>query len=251
MSTKAIIPRFLLPRQTPLWQHPLRHASNKTPPPKPANLAKPEKFNPPSHGSKLRQPGGPKITNYGRPLSAPELTAQSKRHYPNSLPPPGTLSHWFLHSRAIHVWISLSTLSSLALYSIYTSYRTDEVFMLKYGEFLPNLSDIFWHPIAFWRGISEVVRLRGEERSAETKEKRARAVEDVRKRGEFRKAHGLETEGFGGWSFKGDKNEGEKVNGAGGKAVVGVDGETVAVEGGNAEEGAGRKKSRYNFLGIF
>lgn len=39
--------------------------------------------------------------------------------------------------------------------------------------------------------------------SAETAERRKQKVEDVRKRSEYRKAHGLENEGlFGGWTAK-------------------------------------------------
>ena len=41
--------------------------------------------------------------------------------------------------------------------------------------------------------------------SAETQERRRRKVEDVKKRSEYRKAHGLDQEGvFGGWTAKTD-----------------------------------------------
>lgn len=69
---------------------------------------------------------------------------------------------------------------------------------------LPNASDLFFHPIAFTRTCLEVLRLHSAARSAETAERRKQNVDDVQKRSAFRKAHGLETEGIGGWTAKED-----------------------------------------------
>jgi len=75
--------------------------------------------------------------------------------------------------------------------------------------------------------------------SAQTAERRRQNVEDVRKRSEFRKAHGLNKEGaFGGWEARTD----EDVRGAGmreGGSVVaavqsggaGTDGEYTDFQG--------------------
>jgi len=203
MASKIIIPRFLLPRRNILQQQHnlqrilLRHASTK-PPSKPNILAKPEKFNPPSHGSKLRQPGGPKITNYGPDLTEAQKFEQTKKQYPNMMPPEGTFMHWFLHTKSIHAWISLSTLSLLALYAFYHSFVDDEEFMKKYHDLLPPLNSVFLHPIKFFSSLINVAKLRTTEKSAEARERRMRDLEDIDKRKVFRKEHGLESEGF--WS---------------------------------------------------
>jgi hypothetical protein len=50
---------------------------------------------------------------------------------------------------------------------------------------------------------TEVVKLHVEHTSVETAERRKRKVEDVQKRSEYRKAHGLEgSGGFGDWTAK-------------------------------------------------
>jgi hypothetical protein len=69
---------------------------------------------------------------------------------------------------------------------------------------LPAASDLFFHPIAFVRTCIEVLRLHTAHVTAETQERRRRRVEDVQKRGQYRKKHGLEHEGFGGWTAKTD-----------------------------------------------
>lgn len=75
----------------------------------------------------------------------------------------------------------------------------------KFADMLPPASDLFFHPISFTRTCIEVLRLHTAEVSAETAERRKRKVEDVAKRSEYRKAHGLETAGFGGWTAKTDE----------------------------------------------
>jgi hypothetical protein len=80
----------------------IRHASS-TPPPKPRLLEKPERFNPPSHPSRLRS----KHRSYGAPLAEHERRAQKTRSYPHMMPAEGTFTHWFLTNRRIHLWISM------------------------------------------------------------------------------------------------------------------------------------------------
>jgi hypothetical protein len=72
---------------------------------------------------------------------------------------------------------------------------------------LPAASDLFFHPIAFVRTCLEVLRLHTAHVSAETAERRRRKVEDIQKRAEYRKKHGLEHEGFGGWTAKTDGDD--------------------------------------------
>jgi hypothetical protein len=89
----------------------------------------------------------------------------------------------------------------LAGYSTVTNFKRTS----KFADMLPSASDLFFHPIAFVRTCVEVLRLHTAAVSAETAERRKQRVDDVQKRGEFRKAHGLETEGIGGWTAKTDE----------------------------------------------
>src|ERR1700712_5977641 len=100
----TFIPRFLLPQGGAIWRTRLstpstasvtiRNASKKhTPKPapkgpsKPLVLEKPTKFNPPSHGQRLKT--GP--TNYPGPqLSDLHRAANKNKKYPNMMPPDGT-----------------------------------------------------------------------------------------------------------------------------------------------------------------
>jgi hypothetical protein len=116
-SSRTIIPRFLLPLQGPLWRGvciPLssnvyvRFASTRGGPgggDKPIVLEKPLKFNPPSHGARLKKNVLPK--HYGPQMTADEVRAQNQKHYPGLMAPEGTWQHWFWHSRWLHVFISL------------------------------------------------------------------------------------------------------------------------------------------------
>ncbi|KAH8811766.1 hypothetical protein F5884DRAFT_288961 [Xylogone sp. PMI_703] len=205
MSSAASIPRFLLPRSSAIWRTRLpnsnftiRHASNKAhgKKSKPIVLEQPKKFNPPSHGSRLPR----QAPRYPGPqLSAEEVQAQKKKQYPNMMPPEGTFMHWFLNNRSIHIYITLGTLFSLALTVSVTNFKRDSPF----ADMLPHWSQLFTHPIAFTRTVVEVLRLHAAHVTAETQERRNRKVEDVEKRSEYRKAHGLDKdEGFGGWTAK-------------------------------------------------
>ena len=120
--TAAVIPRFLLPRGA-LTTHfqpqailtfpisarrtllPCRHASKKSSPSKPIVLEKPTKFNPPSHGARLKSKAPRQYP--GPPLSAEQLEEQKTKRYPHMMPPEGSFMHWFLTNRSIHMWITL------------------------------------------------------------------------------------------------------------------------------------------------
>ena len=110
------IPRFLLPRghKLPYTQLPklvspsyltfpiYRNASASTS--KPRVLEKPTRFNPPSHGKRLKQETP---RNYGPQLTAEQKTEQETKKYPNTMPPPGTWMFWFLTTTSIHTFITL------------------------------------------------------------------------------------------------------------------------------------------------
>ncbi|CAK4031563.1 hypothetical protein CBER1_00670 [Lecanosticta acicola] len=186
LHSKQLQHRFLLPS--------LRYASS-APPPKPRVLEKPDKFRPPSHPSRLRSKSR---YSYG-----PDLTPQQQtRRYPHMMPPEGTLMHWFLTNRSIHVWISLSILVSLVV-GIWLS---DFLRNTPYLDLLPPNSMFFAHPFRFLGRWMEVYSMHVAYISAQTAERRKQKVEDVKKRSEYRKAHGLDQdEGiFGGWTAKPD-----------------------------------------------
>ncbi|KAH9223404.1 hypothetical protein DL95DRAFT_420129 [Leptodontidium sp. 2 PMI_412] len=232
MPPTTSIPRFLLPQRGAIWRPRLsspsstaltiRHASkaSKTKPAskqpiKPFVLEKPTKFNPPSHGARLRKEAprypGPK-------LSEEEAAAQKAKKYPNMMPPDGTFMHWFVNNRAIHLYITLGTLFGLATSVWVTNFKRNSPF----ADMLPAWSQLFVHPIAFFRTFMEVVKMNSDYITAETMERRKRKVEDVAKRAAYRKAHGLDKdEGFGGWTAKTD----EQLLGPG--IPVGAEGEGV------------------------
>lgn len=204
MSTT--IPRFLLPQGGAIWRtrlatapRTIRHASTAKPKPasKPLVLEKPTKFNPPSHGSKPRT-AGPRYP--GPALSHEQAAAQKTKQYPNMMPPAGSFMHWFLHNRSIHIYITLGTLFSMAGFTWLTNFKHTS----KFADLLPSASDLFFHPLRWARQVADVLRMHAAAVSAETAERRQAKVDDVAKRAEFRKAHGLETEGFGGWTAKTD-----------------------------------------------
>jgi hypothetical protein len=103
MPPTTSIPRFLLPQRGAIWRTRLsiptstsltiRSASNKkkNSTSKPLVLEKPSKFVPPSHPARLRK----------------EIARQTKKKYPNMMPPEGSFMHWFMMNKTIHMWITL------------------------------------------------------------------------------------------------------------------------------------------------
>jgi hypothetical protein len=116
MPPTTSIPRFLLPQRSAIWRTRLsvptstsltiRNASNKKKisTSKPLVLEKPSKFVPPSHPARLRKEG-PRYP--GLQLSEEEIARQTKKKYPNMMPPEGSFMHWFMMNKSIHMWITL------------------------------------------------------------------------------------------------------------------------------------------------
>lgn len=98
LHSKQLQQRLLLPT--------LRYAST-TPPPKPRVLEKPERFNPPSHPSRIRR----KPKYYGPSLSEHERQEQKTKQYPHMMPPEGSFMRWFLTDRRVHVYITIVSLA--------------------------------------------------------------------------------------------------------------------------------------------
>lgn len=61
-----------------------------------------------------------------------------------------------------------------------------------YADMIPPISEFPRHPFQYIGVLVDVMRLHEERESAITAEKRRQRVEDVAKRNEYRKAHGLE-----------------------------------------------------------
>lgn len=121
---------------------------------------------------------------------------------------------------------------------------------------LPPLSDVFYHPITFFRTFAEVVKLEGLRQSEETKERRARKVDDISKRAAYRKAHGMETEGFGGWTaLTSEQSLGPALDVQSPKASLAIEsgeGQAVGEESAVQEDGQRRRRPPVKkWLGIW
>lgn len=81
-----------------------------------------------------------------------------------------------------------STLASLAFYTAAESFKASSPFT----DMLPTASDFCSHPIISFRTTYEVWHLTSLYTSVIVAEKRKKVVDDVAKRTEYRKAHGLE-----------------------------------------------------------
>ncbi|KAM6527873.1 hypothetical protein FALCPG4_008911 [Fusarium falciforme] len=195
MATRAIIPRFLLPLQGPLWRGisiPLsqnsiriRFASSSTE--KPIVLEKPARFNPPSHGSRAKRNHVPK--HYGPDLTAAEIAAQNTKNYPGMMAPEGTWAHFFWHSRLLHTFITMGTLFALGVFTFFMNYAYNS----PYKDLVPPISDLWTQPIHFFVGWKNVILLHEQDKAEKAVEHRTRHLDDVAKRRYFMKMHGIET----------------------------------------------------------
>ena len=129
--------------------------------------------------------------------------------------------HWFLTNRTIHLWISLvwrtafvelvidtDTAKGILVSLVLGIWINDFLHNTPYRDMLPPRSMFFSHPIAYVGRWIETYDLHVAYVSAQTAEKRKQKVDDVKKRSDYRKAHGLDqAEGglFGGWTAKGDE----------------------------------------------
>ncbi|KAL2116729.1 hypothetical protein VTJ04DRAFT_8897 [Mycothermus thermophilus] len=173
-------------RTTPIIH--LRHSSTGGNPPAQKVLAKPERFTPPSHGSRLPRKQIPR--HYGGDLSADEKAAQQVRDYPFMPPPPGSKADRILNNRWIHVAITVGTLTSLAIYTFTLNFQRTSPF----ADLLPSSSDFLSHPIDATRTLFHVIRLHEAHKAERIAEKREQEVLDVGKRRLYRRAHGLPEE---------------------------------------------------------
>ncbi|KAF2484304.1 hypothetical protein BDY17DRAFT_323171 [Neohortaea acidophila] len=205
-SVRQLIPRASLALHSRQLQHRLllptiRNATTTRPPPppKPRVLEKPERFNPPSHPSRRARP-----RQYpGPPLSEHERQAQKTKKYPHMMPPEGSFMFWFLTNRAVHVWITLSVLLSL----IFAIWFSDFYYTTPFQDLLPPKSMFYSHPFQYLGRYWSVYQMHVDHTSAEVAERRKQKVDDVKKRSDYRKAHGMEDGGLFGWTAKTDEEE--------------------------------------------
>ncbi|KAI5295647.1 hypothetical protein KEM52_000689 [Ascosphaera acerosa] len=165
--------------------------------PKPSNvLAKPDKFRPPSHGSRLVKGGAGRtsrfaapLTNYPGPKESQEvIDARKTKRYPHMFPAEGTLMYKFLTSRGIHLWIAMSVLFTLASFT----WKTEFARSSPYADLLPTWGALVRHPIDTISQFVHVMKMHSEHVTLETAERRKRNAQDVERRRLYRVAHGLE-----------------------------------------------------------
>lgn len=93
------------------------------------------------------------------------------------------------------------TLGSLAIYTAIENFKANTPFR----DMLPAASDFWKHPILSIRTSHEIWTLTALHQSRVTAEKRQAKVDDVAKRSEYRKAHGLDKKGgLTSWTAKDD-----------------------------------------------
>ncbi|KAF2761984.1 hypothetical protein EJ05DRAFT_507585 [Pseudovirgaria hyperparasitica] len=155
----------------------------------PIVLEKPDRFRPPSHPQRIVKPK-PKI--YGPDLTAQQKMEHKTKQYPHLMPPEDSFMHWFLHSRWIHMWITLSVLMSAATYVfVQDFYQTT-----PYMDLLPPKSEFLSHPFSFMGQYLQVYKMTVIYNSEQVAELRRKKIEDAEKQKEYRRAHGLPNEPY-------------------------------------------------------
>ena len=130
---------------------------------------------------------------------------------------------------------------------------------------VPSLSDALYHPITSGRTVVEIIRLSEAHNTAIVQEKRKRRVDDVEKRNEYRKAHGMDTNTsfFGTWGARKDEDGSQDDGAAAGagaaeelpaevrEAEARGPGPSPVVPAGEHADAMGGVSPRKKFLGIF
>ncbi|KAF2733182.1 hypothetical protein EJ04DRAFT_495680 [Polyplosphaeria fusca] len=195
----ASIPRFLLPRGPPLLRpqtrlafpltYSLRYASTAKPKSlaeqlrnkKPATLAQPDKWRPPSHGKMLPRSETAQ-RSYGPKLTEDDKERMRTKKYPNMMAPEGSFMYWFLNNRAIHLWITMGILLSLGLAAWYMDYVSKSI----YNDLMPTKKDYLHHPITSMSRFIEVYKMHIAFQSQKLAEQRLKKAEEVEKRRQYR-----------------------------------------------------------------
>ena len=263
----------------------------------PIVLEKPDKFRPPSHPARLprktpRYQYGPQLTDAQRMaqrtkkyphMMPPEgtfmhwfLTNRMLHAYislvspAQSSPAQSTLSS-HRHDAASKTALELLLLLLLSLpftntpprqfvllSLAFSTFALNFVHTTPYAALLPARADFLSHPFRALRQALDVYKMHAEHVSAETAERRKRKVDDIDKRNEFKRAHGIDVEEGGKGLLGGLLGDGKNEDGKAAEGVVGaVDASPVAPveEPLEAEKPAytdfeGRKRPLKKWLGI-
>lgn len=124
----------------------------------------------------------------------------------------------FVHNIGLHPWVPrcnvveyelILVLQGVLVSLIIAVWFTDFINTTPYGDLLPPNSMFFAHPFAFLGRYTDVYKMHVEYVSNETAERRRQKVEDVKKRAEYRKAHGIDDGEtvLGGWTARRDGEE--------------------------------------------
>src|SRR3569833_2415598 len=90
------------------------------------------------------------------------------------------------------------TLVGLAIYTFVENFRRTSPF----ANMIPSGSNFLSHPFSSLSLLFQAIRLTEEHRGRQVAEKRQRRGDDGVMRARYRKAHGLESQGYGGWTTK-------------------------------------------------
>ncbi|KAL1791837.1 hypothetical protein ACET3X_009588 [Alternaria dauci] len=144
-------------------------------------IPQPDKYRPPSHSAR---PPNRNVQNriYGPTITEEDKKRMAQKKYPNMMSPEGSFSHWFFHTRAIHIWITFGILISLAIAAWYMDFMAKTI----YGHLVPTRKDFFRHPIESSSRFIEVYKMHMEHISQQIQQQRLRQAEEVEKRKLYR-----------------------------------------------------------------
>ncbi|KAK7978290.1 hypothetical protein PG988_005780 [Apiospora saccharicola] len=244
--TKAAAPKAAT-RKTPTSASSIKNApvTSASKPVAPEPVAKA----PPAAATRKPATANPsKPIHYGGALGAEELTAQKTKEYPGLPPPPNTWSHWFIHNKHIHMFITLGALMSLGAYTFTARFNANSPF----ADMIPPIGEFPKQPINYIRTCVEVLKLHEEHESAQTADKRRRRIEDVQKRNEYRKAHGLPiANGIESWTGTGKAAKPAEEEGAVVAAIPASAAPSAVLDATSTSEQTEADGKRKKFLGIF
>lgn len=164
-----------------------RHASSTAGvPPKTIVLEPPDKFRPPSHPQRLSK--RPPKQYPGPPLSENERKEQKTKQYPRMFPNEGSTMHWFLTNKWIHIWITMGTLTFLAIITL----SQDFIHTSPFAHLLPPFSQFPFHPFSTISECISIYKMHVNYRSERVAESRRQKILDAQKQRLYRRAHGME-----------------------------------------------------------
>ncbi|KAH6614869.1 hypothetical protein C7974DRAFT_402809 [Boeremia exigua] len=145
-------------------------------------IPQPDKYRAPSHGKTIRRSDAGVGKVYGPKPTEEDRKRMATKKYPNMMSPEGTFSHWFLNNRAIHTWITMGILVSLAVAAWYMDFMAKTV----YAELVPDRREFLRHPVQSTKRFVEVYKMHMAQTSQVYSEQRLKKAEDVEKRKLYR-----------------------------------------------------------------